>query len=121
MTLSDLVNDFLSRERPIGVILGDDVPLAQAIAATRFYAGFADLASPTASIGASTMVTNSEWSVIRPLFLLYVERETAIQLEASRGLGVDVFGRQVSEVSADIERTEMELPRLAFSVSIVTV
>lgn len=121
MLLSDLVNAFLSQERPIGVMLGDDVVLAQGIAATRFYAGFAELATPGVSIGANSRITDSEWALIRPMFLLYIERESAIHLEASRGLGVELFGRQVSEVAADIERAEAEMPMKAFSMVITTV
>lgn len=121
MTLSDLADAFLSQERPVGVILGEDVVLAQAVAATRYYAGFADLVAPAPQIDANTSVSTSEWALIRPLFLLYIERETAIQLEASRALGVDVFGRQVSEVAADITRAEADMPRQAFSMAIVTV
>ena len=31
-------------------------------------------------------LSDSEWALIRPLFLLYVERETALHLEDTRGL-----------------------------------
>lgn len=77
-------------------------------------------APPALSI--TTDVSNSEWAVIKPLFMLYVERENARALEASRNLGVDVYGRQVGEIQADIERYENgDLPRLAFSQSIETI
>jgi len=121
MTVSDLVDAFLSSERPVGVMLDSDVVLAQAVAATRFYSGFSELSTSSGSISANSKLTDSEWALIRPLFLLYVERETAIQLEASRVMGIDAFGRQVAEVSGDIERAEAEMPRQAFSMAIVTV
>jgi hypothetical protein len=55
------------------------------------------------------------------LFLLYVERETALQLEASRGLGLDVFGRSSGEVAGDIAQAEAEMPHRAFCKPIVSV
>lgn len=71
---------------------------------------------------AQTDVSRSEWSVIKPLFLLYVERENARALEASRNLGVDVYGRQVGEIQTDIERAENEtMPRMAFFQPIETI
>lgn len=59
-------------------------------------------------------LTPSEYAIIRPLFELYVEHENAMMLEASRGLGVDVFGRTVSEIAQDITQHEMDLPKQAF-------
>lgn len=62
-----------------------------------------------------TDITVGEWALIRPLFLLYVERDVAMRLEASRGLGVDVYGRSVSEIAQEIERMETEtLPAKCF-------
>lgn len=123
--LADLVDRFVTQERPAGNILDPDTVLAQAVAATEFYAGFAELAAHAnvttfPDIDDTTNVSRSEWALIRPLFLLYVERETSLQLEASRGLGMDVFGRSSSEVASDITMKESELPRLAFSRKIIT-
>jgi hypothetical protein len=59
-------------------------------------------------LSADTDLTMGEWAIIKPLFSLYVERECATRLEASRGLGVDVFGRSVSEISQDITVMETE-------------
>ena len=59
-------------------------------------------------VSADTDLTMGEWAIIKPLFVLYVERENATRLEASRGLGVDAFGRTTSEVAQDIERMETE-------------
>jgi len=66
-------------------------------------------------------VSYSEWALIRPLFLLYIERETAFYIESTRGFGVDVFGRSTSEVAGEIIALEAELPRRAFSQPIFTV
>lgn len=149
-SINELSTRFESSERPAGNILDAQGILAQAIAATNFYAGYAVLAAnfdaqiaqlpalvpsvtsfvagqtitaPTdySEITEATNLTTSEWALIRPLFMLYVERENAIQLEASRGMGVDVFGRSSSEVAGDIMQMELTLPHnaalsLAFSV-----
>lgn len=125
-TLAELASRFESSERPVGVLLDSPTILAQALAAARFYAGYAAIAAhagfvPTPEIDSSTEISVSEWAVIRPLFLLYVERETALQLEASRGLGMEAFGRSSSEVANDIQALEQELPRRAFFQSIITV
>jgi len=69
---------------------------------------------PFTELSESTVVTPSDWAIIRPLFLLYCEREQALMLEASRVMGVDVFGRATSEVQQDINTTEAELPLKAF-------
>jgi hypothetical protein len=59
--------------------------------------------------------------MIRPLFLLYLERETALQLEASRGMGIDPFGRSSSEVAGDIVQMELGYPHAAAFQPIFTV
>jgi hypothetical protein len=58
---------------------------------------------------------------VRPLFILYVERENAVYLEASRSLGVDVYGRSASEIAQDIVQKETDVQRLMFCMPIVTV
>ncbi len=125
-TLSALATQFATQERPAGNLLDEDTVLAQAMAATRFYAGYAVIrarenADPVPSIDGDLEITDPEWALIRPLFLLYVERETALQLEASRGMGVDPFGRSASEIAGDIAQTEAEMPRRAFFQPILTV
>lgn len=124
--LADLATGFATDERPAGNLLDGDAVLAQAIAATRFYAGYASITSregagAAAGIGGDTEVSESEWAVIRPLFLLYVERETALQLESSRMMGIDPYGRSSSEIGSDIGQYEAGLPRLAFYAGIITV
>lgn len=59
-------------------------------------------------IDADTILTVGEWGIIRPLFVLYVERENSMRLEASRVMGSDPYGRGSAEVIAEIERMETE-------------
>jgi hypothetical protein len=70
----------------------------------------------------ATVLTPGEWAIIKPLFTLYVERESAMHLEASRGLGVDVYGRSVAEVQGDITLMETEtLPAKSFCHDMIEV
>ncbi len=157
MTLGDLVSVFLAEQRTECQLLEPERVLAQAIAATQFYAGYGHvdvlsfeppekpveppapvdplamlidftgkpkrlideptglpLPSISFDVPEATEVSLSDWSIIRPLFLLYCEREQALMLEASRVMGVDVFGRASSEVQQDINTAEAELPQKAF-------
>lgn len=133
-TLSALADRFATLERPAGNLLDTETVLAQAVAAASFYAGYAAITSripapvvfpalpaPAPVISGDTEISESEWALIRPLFMLYVERETALQLEASRGMGMDVYGRSTGEIAGDITQAEAELPRLAFCSVIITV
>jgi hypothetical protein len=75
-----------------------------------------------ALIDGDTVVSVGEWAVIGPLFLLYTERLRAQMVEATRGLGVDVFGRSVSEIEQDITRMQEEtLPAKAFATVLIEV
>lgn len=125
-TLAELVLRFSEHERPIGTVVTDDVLLSQAVAATLKYSGYGNIAARMDTITLPVIddlcqLSDCEWSVIRPLFLLYVERENAVYLEASRGMGLDVYGRSVSEITMDIGTFELELPHLAFSYPVITV
>ncbi|MGO2878508.1 MAG: hypothetical protein ACTIDT_00990 [Halomonas sp.] len=122
-TLSTLVQRFADNERGAANILPIESVTAQAVAAVSFYAGFAELThlAEDADIDGSLEITLSEWAEIRPLFILYVERETALQMEATRGMGADVFGRSSSEVGGEIMQMEADLPRRVFFLPIVTV
>ncbi|MCF7995420.1 MAG: hypothetical protein K9L88_11330 [Chromatiaceae bacterium] len=120
-TLDALVARFVEDERGATNILAPESVTAQAVAAVSFFAGFAVLSDTEQPIGETLNLTDSEWGWIRPLFALYVQREQALQLEATRGLGADVFGRSSSEIATDIERQEAELPRRAFLQPVFTV
>ncbi|PSJ15860.1 hypothetical protein [Nitrosomonas supralitoralis] len=126
-TIASLVDNYLTVERPVSVLLDPATVLAQAVVASKFYAGFAELVvndgtePPFPAITENTELSNSEWSVIKPLFVLYIERESAIHQEASRGLGLDVFGRSTSEIAQDIANLELNMPLNAFYQPIVTV
>lgn len=136
MAISDLAQ---SVNWVFGLVVGDDDVSRMGVNALRFYAGWGDIRSlspvfdadgnpsvlkPTLadSIDEFTELTDGEWAIVKPLLCLYVERENARALEASRGNGVEVFGRAVSEVEQDIRAYETELlPRLAFSCQIETI
>lgn len=124
MTVRQMAEAFMIQDRPAGNLLDEDIVLQQAVNATRFYAGYGRLQSqmsdltpapPVPAVSADLLLSDSEWAVIRPLFLLYVERETALHLEASRGLGLDVFGRSTGEIAQDIRELEGLMPDRAFS------
>lgn len=140
--LSELAKDFYEHEKPVGILLDEAQILSLAKASVRFYAGFCPLIShqtavedentqteyleitetdPLTNINDDTELTAGEWSIIRPLFLLYCERETAIHLEASRGMGADPYGRSTSEISGDITQYEAEMSHKAFVHPCITV
>lgn len=136
MTLQEWIDRFLV-EKAASNLIDPDTVRTHAIAAANFYAGYGALAAhlaipiadpppnppaPYPDITAATAITVSEWAVIRPLFVLYVERETGIQLEASRGMGIDVFGRSTAEIHGDIIQMESEIvPHKAFCQPIISV
>ena len=124
MTVSALAENYFSNLRPTGIVITQDVILAQAIKATRYYEGFGGLElfdDRESLITEDTPLTKSELAVISPLFELYVERENALILEASRALGVEVYGRTVSEINNDIVQKEQEIQHLAFQFDIITI
>lgn len=127
MLLSELISGYLN-PYPAALMLEQDTVEKMLKKAVVFYCGFAELTNlpaVTPSIhsgvtGTSLIsdpdidLTPSEWSIIRPLFELYVEKENALHLEASRSLGVDVFGRTASEVAQEILQAEEAFPLKAF-------
>lgn len=125
MLLSSIVSQFLAEERNVAVLLADTQVEALAIAATGFYSGYADLtAAPNttlADITGNVDISASEWAIIKPLFLLYVERETALQTEATGMQGVNGFGRNSSEVNSDIARVEETFADRAACQAVITV
>ena len=119
--LSSLVGRFLDQERGVANILAPDSVTAQAVAAVSYYAGYSPLTAGDADINVSTDITVSEWAEIRPLFLLYVERETALHMEATAMLGASGLGRSSSEVAGDISQYEADYPRKVFFFEAFTV
>lgn len=147
MKLGSWVRHYARFEHAATCLLDEASLIAQGVAATHFYAAYAELethaafrvaeleryrvallaqepwalAAPVPYVPKMPMVSEdtdlsiSEWALIGQLFRLYVEREEAKQLEASRGLGMDVFGRSSSEIVMDIKEAEGELPHRAFS------
>ncbi len=96
-----------------------------AVAAVRFYSGWGCIASMVANeesaVTIDTELSLSEWGVVGPLFRLYVEKEQAVQMEASQVMGITVFGRNSSEIASEIATAESEIPVKAFSYGIITV
>lgn len=126
-TIADLAAEYAQEDRPTGIIIDDAQVVRQLIAAARLYAAYGALQHGTYpvptfdDITEDTELSLGEWGMIRPLFVLYVERETAVQLEASRALGVEVFGRTVSEIDGEITQYESMLPEKAFCHPVITV
>ena len=145
-TIKQYATDFFENERGAANILTAEQVLTLLISAVHFYRGFTSteiekqilvenrckcnfLGTCDAckelknnfNITENLLLDYGEYAIIKPLFLLYVERETALQLEASRQLGADVFGRSSSEISADINNYELQLQKLAFNQDIISV
>lgn len=120
-TLATLTTRYTVQERGVANLLPEEAVLAQLLVAVGFYLGFANLDDTARPLGGDTVLSDSEWALIRPLFLLYVERETALQLEATRGLGAEPFGRSSAEVAGEITAYEGQLPKLAFFHPVVSV
>lgn len=123
MILSDLVSAFENLERGAAVILSSEQVTALAVASVRLFAGYSDLENHmgatddvVASLGAEDIhVTVSEWCLIRPLFMLYVERESALQMEATGMQGVNGYGRSSAELGVEINQFEKDLQQWASS------
>ncbi|WP_321946574.1 hypothetical protein [Paraburkholderia sp. J10-1] len=105
------------------LVVSDEDVERQASNALRQYLGWADIAKPPSRAHldskagdlCETVLSDSEWSLVKPLFMLYVERENARGWEASRGQGVDVPGRSIDQIESDIRQYELsDLPRFAF-------
>lgn len=128
--LEALATEYIENSRPIGLVIESEQVVHQAIDALRFYAAYGPVQSISSAPGnvpglealtRETQLTNGEWGMVRPLFILYVERENALHLEASESLGVTVYGRRSAEVTQDITIAE-ELCRFgAFSRPIIAV
>ena len=118
MELSELAAEYALQRSASGLFLAEPQVLQCLVDATRFYAGWQALEDPAsqtmATITASTALEVGEWSIISPLFRLYVERESALVIEASRGLGVEQVGRDSSTVAGDILNEESLLAQKAY-------
>ena len=126
MTLTQLVAEFMASRLTGGLVLAEPDVTKAIVKAVRFYAGYAEIKyfvnAPTLSqIDSNVTLTPSEWAIIQPLFNAYADHENALRLEASRGLGLDVYGRSSSELASEIKQLEMDLPRKAFYQSIASV
>ncbi len=121
-TLRETSGFYLTHIKPTGLVLDKEAVEAQALKVAIYYTAFGSLEHQMdADVSLDTLVTFEEWSTIQPLFELYVERENAIVLEASRVMGVEVYGRSVSEIKNDITQSEKELQKLAFFCEIETI
>lgn len=133
MRLSQIVDGYLE-PWPAGLVLERETIEKLLKDAVRTYAGYAPLSglppepdpvgdSIHSPVNASPYINDpdfeidaSELAIIRPLWMLFVERESATNLEASRGQGVDVYGRGVSEIAQEISAYLSNIGRLAFCV-----
>lgn len=66
-------------------------------------------------------LTASELAIIRPLFELYNEAENAQSLEASRALGLDVYGRSTGEIAQDVREKELAMADMCFMEPVVSI
>ncbi|MBV4524313.1 hypothetical protein KVG88_30025 [Pseudomonas sp. SWRI74] len=129
MKISALVAQYVA-VLPIGCILTEQQIERHLLSATRFYYGCADLASGE-PVGADALIatnaaqdvdlSESELTLIRPLWDLYMEKENSMALEASRTQGAELFGRAVAEVQMSIQDYELRLPQMAFCEEWVTI
>ena len=125
MKISQFVARYLA-ELPIGCVLTEEQITRSLRDAVRQYCGYArltsaqsldtvhsDIDTPDAA-AVDVELTSSEFAIIRPLWVLYIEHENAMALEASRSQGAELFGRGTSEVKQSILDYERSLPQLAF-------
>jgi hypothetical protein len=125
-TIQVLAEAFATSRAQSGLYIGQPQVVECAVDAARLYAGWAELADVSAlddptTIAASTTLTVGEWAIIAPLFRLYVERECALVLEASRGMGVEQVGRSVSEVASEIAQLEATMPQQAYVEDVISI
>lgn len=137
MKLSDILAAYMESV-PVGIILDEDQITRHLKGAVRFFCGHAVLKNhpPIASgdavhspVNASNDIegdqdfdlTLGEYALIKPLFYLYVELENATGLEASRGQGLDVYGRSASEIRQELTQLENDMPRIAYVEPIISV
>lgn len=127
MKISQLVDQYVA-DLPIGCVLTEEQITRHLRDAVRQYCGYSRLASAQSVDGVHSELytpddtpapldvdlTLSELGIIRPLWLLYIEKENAIALEASVTQGANPFGRSATETQQSITDYELSLPRLTF-------
>lgn len=114
--LTSYVDRFLEEERPIGTVLSPDIVSAQAVSAANFcatYTKFEEL-EPGADVDEATSISAGEWEQIKPLFLLYLEREQCKYFESAQLMGVNQTGRSMAEIEADISGAIENIPGKVF-------
>lgn len=80
------------------------------------------LEKETQEITRNTLLTTSEWGVIKVLAGLFAERENALMQESSRVASHEPYGRSSSEVEQDILNFRNEHLKIqAFQMPIMTV
>jgi hypothetical protein len=124
-TVQERVADFVAVRGDL-LMIDTDVVTGCALQAVRHFCGYGELSAymgldTDQSVSVVTPITDSEWSIIRPLFGLYVEREQAQTMEAAAVAGVRQFGRVSSEVESDIRTVEDAMQLAAFTPSVITV
>lgn len=130
MKLSDILAAYMD-VLPTGIILDETQITRHLKAAVRFFCGHAVLKNhPPIAVGdtvhspvnASNEIdddqdfdlTLGEYALIKPLFYLYAELENATGLEASRGQGLDVYGRSSSEIRQEVAQMEADMAKIAY-------
>lgn len=141
-TAQERVDAYFDEQRPVGAIVEQEQGLALLLAAVRKYQAYGDLetherqradyeaarvldaSTPPpvlAPIDGGLPTGASEWGVIEPLWHLYMERERALMVEATRMMGDVSHGRMSSEIQADINLYESDMHIKAFVFPVVTV
>lgn len=149
-SLAELVLEFSNLSQNAGLVIEEDQVMQLAVDAVRYYCAYGSLeaakqgqdveamigrplvgfsflnslgtvSTTETKVGSNVPLTLQEWVVIRPLFALLVERAVAVNLEASRNMGTESFGRSVSECSADLPAVEERVQQGAFQFDIFTV
>ena len=110
-TIKELAQDWANNR--IAILL-DEAQLTNCIIqAAREYAAWGNL--DETRIDDDCGLTASQCGVIMPFAYLLAEKEMATMQEATRGLSHEVYGRNVSEIVADIVRfREESLRKWAF-------
>ncbi len=123
-TIHDLVEEHVSTRAPGWLVLDLQESMQCALRAARFYAAYGPIKSiqpdgnepikTILAIAPSTCLTVGEWGLIMPLFVLYLELENALRLEASRANGLEPYGRDSTTIAGDITIAESDMPTRAF-------